>query len=125
MKKLFFLLGVLVYWDCQAQVKPFEKGDRVAFVGNSITEAGYYESYIWLYYMLHYPDMPITIYNVGIGGDRANNILARLHDDVFRRRPTVISLTFGMNDTGYFEFLGNKADSLADAHVKESYDQFV
>jgi lysophospholipase L1-like esterase len=125
MKKLFLLLGVLAYWECQGQVKPFEKGDRVAFVGNSITEAGYYESYIWLYYMLHYPDMPITVYNVGIGGDRANNILARLHDDVFRRKPTVISLTFGMNDTGYFEFLGNKADSLADAHVKESYDNFV
>jgi len=125
MKKLFLLLGVLVYWECQGQVKPFEKGDRVAFVGNSITEAGYYESYIWLYYMLHYPEMPIAVYNAGIGGDRANNILARLHDDVFRRKPTVISLTFGMNDTGYFEFLGNKSDSLADVHVKESYDQFV
>jgi len=125
MKKLFLLLGVLACWECQGQVKPFEKGDRVAFVGNSITEAGYYESYIWLYYMLHYPEMPITVYNVGIGGDRAANILARLHDDVLRRKPTVISLTFGMNDSGYFEFLGNKADSLADVHVKESYDQFV
>jgi len=125
MKKLFLLLGVLVCWDCQAQVKPFEKGDRVAFVGNSITEAGYYESYIWLYYMLHFPNMPITVYNVGIGGDRAGNILSRLDDDVLRRKPTVISLTFGMNDSGYFEFLGNKADSLADVHVKESYDQFV
>lgn len=125
MKKLFLLLGILVYRECQGQVRPFEKGDRVAFVGNSITEAGYYESYIWLYYMLHYPDMPITVYNVGIGGDRANNILARLHDDVFSRKPTVISLTFGMNDTGYFEFLGDKADSFADAHVKESYDNFV
>ncbi|HVU56337.1 MAG TPA: SGNH/GDSL hydrolase family protein [Puia sp.] len=124
MNKLLLLLGVLVCCECQAQVKPFKKGDRVAFVGNSITEAGYYESYIWLYYMLHYPDMPITVYNVGIGGDRASNILSRLNDDVLRRKPTVISLTFGMNDSGYFEFLGDKADSMANLHVKESYDQF-
>jgi hypothetical protein len=33
-----------------AQVQPltpFAQGDRIAFVGNSITEAGYYESYVW------------------------------------------------------------------------------
>lgn len=108
-----------------AQVSPFVKGDRVAFVGNSITEAGYYESYIWLYYMLHFPEMPITVYNAGIGGDRAGNILDRLDDDVLRRKPTVISLTFGMNDSGYFEFLKNDADSTADVRVKESYEKFV
>ncbi|HVW60966.1 MAG TPA: SGNH/GDSL hydrolase family protein, partial [Puia sp.] len=108
-----------------AQVSPFVKGDRVAFVGNSITEAGYYESYIWLYYMLHFPEMPITVYNAGIGGDRASNILDRLDDDVLRRKPTVISLTFGMNDSGYFEFLKNDADSTADVRVKESYEKFV
>ncbi|WP_431214000.1 hypothetical protein ACQ86N_03700 [Puia sp. P3] len=52
-------------------ITPFQTGDRVVFVGNSITEAGYYESYIWLYYMLHYPGRRITVYNAGIGGDRA------------------------------------------------------
>lgn len=111
--------------SANAQVSPFVKGDRVAFVGNSITEAGYYESYIWLYYMLHFPDMPITVYNAGIGGDRASSILDRLDDDVLRRKPTVISLTFGMNDSGYFEFLKNDADSTADVRVKESYEKFV
>jgi lysophospholipase L1-like esterase len=125
MKKLLLLLCLPVCLNVNGQVKPFEKGDRVAFVGNSITEAGYYESYIWLYYMLHFPNMPITVYNVGIGGDRASNILDRLDEDVMKRKPTVISLTFGMNDTGYFEFLKSDADSTADVRVKESYEKFL
>src|SRR5689334_13423410 len=79
-----------------APVAPFQPGERVVFVGNSITEAGYYESYIWLYYVLHYPGRRITIYNAGIGGDRAQNIAARLDDDVFAKKPTTICLTFGM-----------------------------
>jgi len=105
-------------------VAPFQAGERVVFVGNSITEAGYYESYIWLYYMLHYPGRRITVYNAGIGGDRAKNIAARLDDDVIAKRPTTICLTFGMNDTGYFEFLQGNADSTAEVRIRESHLYF-
>jgi len=101
-------------------MRPFEAGEKVAFVGNSITEQGYYESYVWLYYMLHYPGRRITVYNCGIGGDRAKNILYRLDDDVFAKKPTTICLTFGMNDSGYFEFLSADADATAKARVMES-----
>ena len=103
---------------------PFQAGERVIFVGNSITEMGYYESYIWLYYMLHFPGRRITVYNGGIGGDRAKNILDRLDDDVLARKPTTICLTFGMNDSGYFEFLAANADSTAALRVKESAHYF-
>ena len=37
------------------QVAPFKNGDRVVFMGNSITDGGHYHSYIWLYYMTHFP----------------------------------------------------------------------
>ncbi|HEX3934331.1 MAG TPA: SGNH/GDSL hydrolase family protein, partial [Puia sp.] len=110
-----------------AQVRPFQPfqtGDRIAFVGNSITEQGYYESYIWLYYMLHFPDRRIVILNRGIGGDRAQNIYDRFDDDVAHCEPTVICLTFGMNDSGYFEFLRANADSLAKVHFQESHHYF-
>ena len=36
---------------------PFQKGDRVVFLGNSITEGGHYHSYIWLYYITHFPEL--------------------------------------------------------------------
>jgi lysophospholipase L1-like esterase len=103
---------------------PFKTGDRVAFVGNSITEAGYYESYIWLYYMLHFPRQRIAIFNLGIGGDRAKNMVDRFDDDVLPKHPTVICLTFGMNDTGYSEFLGKNADSAAKARIAESFGYY-
>jgi len=122
---VLFLAATLSCLMTSAQpIAPFQSGERVVFVGNSITEAGYYESYIWLYYMLHYPGRRITVYNAGIGGDRAKNIQARLDDDVFAKKPTTICLTFGMNDTGYFEFLQNNADSTAKARINESHLYF-
>jgi len=121
-KKLLFVVAFIACGrSAFAQtLAPFNAGEKVAFVGNSITEAGYYESYIWLYYMLHYPGRRITVYNCGIGGDRAKNILYRLDDDVFTKKPTTICLTFGMNDSGYFEFLSSNADSTAKERVRES-----
>ncbi|HMI64299.1 MAG TPA: SGNH/GDSL hydrolase family protein [Puia sp.] len=130
MQKKFFiaamvLLGCLNRGAAQVQpLAPFQAGERVIFVGNSITEAGYYESYIWLYYMLHFPGRRITVYNGGIGGDRAKNILDRFDDDVLPKKPTTICLTFGMNDSGYFEFLAGNADSTATMRVKESAHYF-
>ncbi|RYZ96291.1 MAG: GDSL family lipase [Sphingobacteriaceae bacterium] len=94
-------------------VAPFKQGDRVVFAGNSITEAGYYESYIWLYYMTHFPERRFEIFNAGIGGNRAIDIYNRLDADVLNNKPTVIALDFGMNDSGFFEW--NQPDKAAQA----------
>jgi lysophospholipase L1-like esterase len=121
------LLAVTLSATSMAQVlplTPFQPGERACFVGNSITEGGYYESYIWLYYMLHFPGRRITVYNCGIGGDRAKNILGRLDADVLAKKPTTVCLTFGMNDSGYFEFLAANADSTAKERVQESQRYF-
>src|SRR5580692_1111361 len=110
--------------SANAQTQPFKTGDRIAFVGNSITEQGYYESYIWLYYMLHFPHRRITIFNRGIGGDVAKQMYERFDDDVLPANPTVVCLTFGMNDTGYYEFLASNADSTANVRVSQSLHYF-
>jgi len=126
MKKVsaIFLIILTAGLTASAQIQPFKTGDRITFVGNSITEQGYYESYVWLYYMLHFPHRRIVIFNRGIGGDRAQNIYDRFDDDVVTAGPTVICLTFGMNDSGYFEFFGSNADSVARVHVAESRHYF-
>lgn len=126
MKRLvaFFLSLVLLGASATAQVQPFKTGDKIAFVGNSITEQGYYESYIWLYYMLHFPGKRIVVLNRGIGGDRAEDIYKRLDDDVLASDPDVIVVTFGMNDSGYFEYLRGNADSVARVHVADSRHYF-
>lgn len=106
------------------QVSPFKKNDRVVFLGNSITEAGYYPSYIWLYYMTHFPNMPLTVIGAGVGGDRAEEMFKRLDGDVFAKKPSVLVTTFGMNDTGYFEYNQPGAEAFADSRVKASYEWF-
>jgi len=85
-------------------IPPFQAGDRVAFVGNSITDGGHYHAYIWMYYMTHFPNMRITCYNVGIGGDNVKQMSDRFEAEVLPKKPTVMTLTWGMNDSGYFEW---------------------
>lgn len=122
MKKtiLLTLLAVCFASANAQQVAPFKQGDRVCFVGNSITDGGHYHSYIWLYYMTHFPYADMWMSNCGIGGDTSENILKRLDGDVFAKRPNVITLTFGMNDTGYYEYNSDKAESFGNRRVEWS-----
>ncbi|MBL4676926.1 MAG: SGNH/GDSL hydrolase family protein [Mucilaginibacter sp.] len=111
--------------NAQSQnIAPFKNGDRVAFVGNSITDGGHYHSYIWLYYMTHFPEMRITCYNVGIGGDVAKQIARRFDDDVLIRKPTVMTLSWGMNDTGYIEWFRDDAQQTLQTRLDTSYKYY-
>jgi lysophospholipase L1-like esterase len=127
MKKLYSLLvGIGLSAGVSAQkIAPFKTGDRIAFVGNSITDGGHYHSYVWLYYMTHYPNRRITCYNVGIGGDDINQIAARIDADALARKPTVLTLTWGMNDTGYFEWYRNDAQEFIDKRLVGSYATYA
>jgi hypothetical protein len=94
-------------------IPAFRSGDRVAFLGNSITDGGHYHSYIWLYYMTHYPNMRITCFNVGVGGDNVKQMHDRFAYEVLTKKPTIMTLTWGMNDSGYFEWFKSDADKYA------------
>jgi lysophospholipase L1-like esterase len=114
MKKLFTTLLISGGLCCGAfaqTITPFKAGDRVVFLGNSITDGGHYHSYIWLYYMTHLPNTRITCFNAGIGGDAVKQMTTRLDADVLSKKPTVLTITWGMNDTGYFDWF--KADAVA------------
>jgi len=127
MKKVFLsvIMAVLAGFQLSAQqVTPFKEGDRAVFLGNSITDGGHYHSYIWLYYMTRFPDMNITVMNAGIGGDAASDMYKRLDGDVFSKRPTVLMMTFGMNDSGYYEYNGSEPEKFADKKVKECFDTY-
>ncbi|PRD49344.1 SGNH/GDSL hydrolase family protein [Sphingobacterium haloxyli] len=106
------------------QIAPFKENDRVVFLGNSITDGGHYHAYVWLYYMTRFPTMNLTILNAGIGGDRVGDMLKRLDGDVFSKQPTVLFTTFGMNDSGYFEYNGSEPEKFADEKVKESHNGY-
>ncbi|MDB5006708.1 MAG: hypothetical protein JWQ84_1598 [Mucilaginibacter sp.] len=127
MKKIIITLlaGCLVFNAATGQkITPFKAGDRVAFVGNSITDGGHYHSYIWLYYMTHFPNMRITCFNTGIGGDAIGQIADRFDDDVLSKKPTVLTLSWGMNDSGYFEWYRADAQDVFDKRMVNSYKTY-
>ena len=46
----------------------FKRGDRIVFLGDSITEQYQYSSYIELYLTTRFPNWNLTFINAGIGG---------------------------------------------------------
>ena len=130
--KKFFVLAAAACMTCSTilaqTVKPFEEGERAVFLGNSITDGGHYHSYIWLYYMTRFPNMNLRIFNGGIGGDSAYDMNKRLDGDIFCLQPTTLMVTFGMNDSGYFEYNGENGKEFGEQKYQESiknFDQMV
>lgn len=105
-------------------IQPFRDGDRVVFLGNSITDGGHYHSYIWLYYMTRFPYMDLRVMNAGIGGETAGDMYKRLDGDVFSKRSTVLNVTFGMNDTGYAEYNEPGAAEFGERRYRECYANY-
>ncbi|RYY34720.1 MAG: hypothetical protein EOP46_12485 [Sphingobacteriaceae bacterium] len=124
------LLAVIAISLCFAKTisaqtaTPFKEGDRVVFLGNSITDGGHYHSYIWLYYMTHFPNMRVTFVNAGIGGDNVLQMGTRLEDDVLSKKPSVLTFTWGMNDTGYFEWFDKNAQENMKKRLAKSYESY-
>jgi hypothetical protein len=102
-------------------------GDRVVFLGDSITEQRLYTTYIEAYTLSRHPTWKLEFRNVGWGGDTAwlrmrshpdeNQLFAAdeetqskmvlesvdfgLKRDVLPLKPTVVTVDFGMNDHAY------------------------
>ncbi|MDR1719703.1 MAG: GDSL-type esterase/lipase family protein [Dysgonamonadaceae bacterium] len=122
--KLSALCILLSVCGAKSQSVPaFADGERIVFVGNSITCGGHYHSYIWLYYMTHFPDRRISIYNEGIGGDVANMMYLRL-DKVFEHQPTLVTLSFGMNDVGYMDYTQPENGAIGSKNVAVACEDY-
>src|SRR5436190_2226014 len=79
-------------------------GDRVLFLGDSITEQYQYSTYIELYLTTRFPRGDMTFLNAGIGGDTATGGARRFASHVLAEKPTAVTIDFGMNDGGYKGF---------------------
>ena len=98
--RLFF--AMLAIAASAAQAKPLVKtGDRVVFLGDSITEQRQYTRDVMDFFTLRYPDARVSFRNAGWSGDTAPGGLNRLQRDVLSLKPDVVTICFGMNDGGY------------------------
>lgn len=73
-------------------------GDRVVFLGDSITFQKLYTRYIDDFTGAFFGDLQVKFFNAGVNGDTAPGALKRLDRDVLAHNPTVVTICFGMND---------------------------
>lgn len=90
--------------------EPFRDGDRVCFVGDSITNQGGYHAQILLFYATRLPDVRVQMWNCGIAGDTAAGGLKRYDWDIASHKPTVVSIMTGMNDVGRGDYAKQDPD---------------
>ena len=74
--------------------------DVWVMAGDSITAQRLHTNYIEAFYRTRYPKLRLHFRNSGIGGNRANGVLARFDYDVAAWKPTIVSVELGMNDVG-------------------------
>lgn len=86
----------------------FEAGQRVVFIGDSITDCGRrdvaapygdgYMSLVRAFVTASYPHLGLTWVNRGVGGDTVRELRARWESDVVAERPDWLSIKIGIND---------------------------
>lgn len=83
---------------------------KILFQGDSITDCGRhredihnlgggYPKYAAELIAAKYPDIEFEFINRGIGGDRAESLLARWEEEAIAHDPDIISILIGVNDT--------------------------
>lgn len=85
-------------------------GDRVMFLGDSITEQYQYSSDLETYLTTRFPKWRLQFLNTGISGDTATGGAGRFKTHILDEKPTVLTINFGMNDGGYGKFDKNRCD---------------
>ncbi len=100
----FAPLKAPVYHDLLLQT-----GDRLAIIGDSITEQKQYSRIIETYLTVCTPELNISTRQFGWSGETAEGFLRRMTNDCLRFHPTVATLCYGMNDHGYGPYNENVA----------------
>ena len=96
--RLALVLAICI--DLTSASEPFSPGDRVCFVGDSITHGGSYHGNILLFYATRFPSRRFASFNCGVSGGNTNGAIERLSTDILIHQPTVATIMLGMNDVG-------------------------
>lgn len=81
-----------------------QKGDRLAIVGDSITEQKLYSKFIETYILACMPQLEVQCLQFGWGGERAPGFANRMDNDLVPWKPDVVTTCYGMNDGEYREY---------------------
>lgn len=92
--------------DAPAPVK-LKKGDRIVFLGDSITQGGGgpegYITVIKKHLEEKHKDLGIDVVNAGISGNKVPDLQRRVEKDVIAKKPTIVFIYIGINDVWHGE----------------------
>ncbi len=99
-----------------AAAETLKKGERIVFLGDSITQAGAtaggYVTLVKEALAKNHPDLGIEVIGAGISGNRVPDLEARLDRDVLEKKPTLVVIYIGINDV--WHSLQNRGTSKPD-----------
>ena len=111
------ILIALTSLHAAVHAKPLiEPGDRVLCIGDSITAAGHYVSYLDMQLQIEYPNDPPTVVNLGLSSEGVTglsepdhpfprpNVHERLTRALDQFKPDVVIACYGVNDGIYHPF---------------------
>lgn len=102
---LTLALGGTAMTDARAE--GLKQGDRIVFLGDSITQAGAgpggYVTLVKEALAEKQKDLGIEVIGAGISGNRVPDLEKRLEKDVLSRKPTVVVIYIGINDVWHWK----------------------
>ena len=107
------------------EIPPFQPGDVVCFVGDSIPHwDGSYHRYIEDFWLTRYPRVRVRYVNGGIAGNSAAYVLNRFDYDVAAWQPTYLTINLGMNDVGWQQYEPGVDPAVREQKIKEYADRY-
>jgi isoamyl acetate esterase len=98
---------LFLHADDKSTPTPLKSGDRVVFLGDSITQAGAgpkgFISIIRSTFAEKHPDTKVEFLGAGISGNKVPDLQGRLERDVLAKKPTVVFIYIGINDVWHGE----------------------
>ena len=102
----FVIIIVATLSGCTGEKMTLRQGDRIIFLGDSITELGVkpngYVSLIREELIARYPDLGIEVIGAGISGNKVADLQNRLVRDVLQKKPTGVVIYIGINDVWHW-----------------------
>lgn len=115
-------LGCLVLASLMSRVdeEPIQVrlGERIVFLGDSITQAGVgptgYVTAIKNHFADKRPDLGVEVFGAGVSGNKVPDLEARFNRDVLAKKPTLVVIYIGINDVWHGEKDPSKGTSEAE-----------
>jgi lysophospholipase L1-like esterase len=114
-------------WAQERGGPALKKGERIVFLGDSITQAGVgakgYVTLLKNQLKEKYADLDIAVIGAGISGNKVPDLQRRLERDVLAKKPTIVVIYIGINDVWHGE--RNPANGTSKEKFEEGLREIV